>query len=90
VVLIVCHVLSPRKYVVLLAVPVARRAVGTVPEDKLEALSAVKEAPDPATDVAVTVPETVTLPADDAVITSSVVAPEFPTPSRTVPSGLLG
>jgi hypothetical protein len=44
VVLIVCHVLSPRKYVVLSAVPVASRAVGTVPLVKLLAFKLDKSA----------------------------------------------
>ena len=45
-----CHVPSPLKKVELEAVPDARRAVGTVPEFKLEALPAVKPAEFPVQD----------------------------------------
>jgi hypothetical protein len=40
--------------------------------------------------VAVTVPDTVMFPAFVTVTASSVVAPVFPTPRRTVPSGVAG
>jgi hypothetical protein len=43
----VAQVESPRKNVVALAVPVAKRAVATVPDERFEAFSAVKDAPDP-------------------------------------------
>lgn len=46
---------SPRKNVVLLAVPEARRAVPTVPVEILEAFREVRDAPDPLNVVAVIV-----------------------------------
>jgi hypothetical protein len=63
--------------------------VGIVPVERLEALSAVIEEPEPARDVAATDPVTVT-PELFTVTTSPVVAPLLPTPKRTVPSGLAG
>jgi hypothetical protein len=56
----VAQVWSPRKYVVLLAVPVARRAVATVPELIFEALISVNVAPFPEIVVPV-----ITLPAKE-------------------------
>jgi hypothetical protein len=46
---------SPRKYVELLAVPEAKRAVGTVPLAIAEAFKLVKDAPEPLNVVAVIV-----------------------------------
>jgi hypothetical protein len=58
--------------------------------ERLEALSAVKDAPEPEKVVAVATPDTVMFPAFVTVTTSLVVAPLLPTPRRTVPSGVLG
>lgn len=69
---IACHVLSPRKNVVLLAVPDPRRAVGTVPEPRLEAFNAVNAVPVPLNDVPETAPVNVIV-GDVNVIVLSVV-----------------
>lgn len=50
------HVPSPRRYVVLFAVPVPRRAVPTVPVLKFVAFNAVSPAPLPVKEVPVTAP----------------------------------
>lgn len=52
----VCQVPSPRRNVVLFAVPVPRRAVPTVPDARLDAFNAVKPVPVPLNDVPVTAP----------------------------------
>jgi hypothetical protein len=51
-----CHVPSPRRKVVLSAVPEPSRAGATVPEVKLLALNEVSDAPEPANEVAVIEP----------------------------------
>ena len=53
------QVWSPRKYVELLAVPEAKRAVATVPEDRLEAFKVVRLAPETAPNEPDQVPEVI-------------------------------
>ncbi len=51
-----CQDPSPRKNVVLFAVPEPRRAVPTVPEDKFDAFNDVNAEPSPEKPVALTTP----------------------------------
>ena len=53
---VAAHVPSPRKKVVELAVPEPRRAVETVPVERLDAFRAVRPEPLPVNDVPVTAP----------------------------------